>query len=258
MEKITSKSNNLIKHTKKLFTSHKDRDLFSQFALEGARLCFDALDSDCGADILLLTENAAQKYSDKCDRLINGFERSYFISSELASYLSETKNPQGVFAVCSRRENNFYLQTGKKYIALDKIQDPSNLGAVIRTAEALGIDGAVFSGCCDLYNPKVLRASMGGALRLPVLLCDDLAREIKKFRSLGFSVYAAVPDHSATDIKNITFKGSDICVIGNEGNGVSEEVKKACSGLLTINMLGRAESLNASVAAAIVMWEMLS
>ncbi len=257
MEKITSKSNNLIKHTKKLFTSHKDRARFSQLALEGARLCFDALNSDCGADILLLTEDAAQKYPEKCRRLINGFKKAYFISSELASYLSETKNPQGVFAVCSQRKIDFYPENGKKYIALDKIQDPANLGAVIRTAEALGIDGAVFSGCCDLYNPKVLRASMGGALRLPVLIVDDLAAEINKLKTRGFSVYAAVPDSSAADIKTIEFNGSDICVIGNEGNGVSDEVKKACSGFLTINMLGRAESLNASVAAAIVMWEML-
>ena len=98
---------------------------------------------------------------------------------------------------------------------------------------------------------------MGGALRLPVLIVDDLAAEINKLKTRGFSVYAAVPDSSAADIKTIEFNGSDICVIGNEGNGVSDEVKKACSGFLTINMLGRAESLNASVAAAIVMWEML-
>lgn len=257
MEKITSKSNNLIKHTKKLFTSHKYRAENSQFALEGARLCFDALNSECGNDILFVTESAAQKYSDKCSQIVSGFDKAIYISDELAAYLSETKNPQGVFAVCSQRTGSFYPEKGKKYIALDKIQDPANLGAIIRTAEALGVDGAVFSGCCDLYNPKVLRSSMGGALRLPIMLCEDLENEILKLNSLGFNSYAAVPDSSAADIKDISFNGSDICVIGNEGNGVSNEVKEACSGLVTINMLGRAESLNASVAAAIVMWEML-
>lgn len=257
MEKITSKSNNVIKHTKKLFTSHKDRVKFSQFALEGARLCFDALNSECGADILLLTQNACEKYCEKCAALEKAFKKSYLISDDLAAYLSETKNPQGVFAVCSKRKDDFYPEVGKKYIALDKIQDPSNLGAIIRTAEALGIDGAVLGGCCDIYNPKVLRASMGGVFRLPILICDDLAANIKNLKALGFSVYAAVPDSTATDIKNIEFSGSNVCVIGNEGNGVSDQVKDSCSGLLTINMLGRAESLNASVAAAIVMWEML-
>ena len=258
MEKITSRSNNLIKHTKKLFTSHKERALSSQFALEGARLCFDAFHSECGADLLLLTEDAARKYPEKCTQLIDGFEKTVWITGELASYLSETKNPQGVFVVCSPRKNVFYPEKGKKYIALDQIQDPSNLGAVIRTAEALGIDGALLSGCCDLYNPKVLRASMGGAMRLPVLLCEDLALEITNLRAQGFHAYASVPDRSAENIKHIAFNGSDICVIGNEGNGVSQAVKQACTGLLTIHMLGRAESLNASVAAAIIMWEMLS
>lgn len=257
MEKITSRSNHFIKHIKKLFTSHKERAQNAQFALEGARLCFDALYSDCSCETLLLTESAMQKYPEKCEALISGFGQALLITDQLSEYLAETVNPQGVFAVCGMRKNHFYPQIGKKYIALDRIQDPANLGAVIRTAEALGIDGAVLGGCCDLYNPKVLRASMGGALRLPVFTCTDLTPHINELNSQGFKTYAAVPDASAQDIKNINFNGSVLCVIGNEGNGVSQQVKEVCAGLLTINMLGRAESLNASVAAAIVMWEML-
>lgn len=258
MEKITSRSNSLIKHMKKLFTSRRARTENSQFALEGARLCFDALNSDCDPLVLLITENAYEKYKDKCLLLEKAFKRSFFISEDIAAYLGETKTPQGVFAVCSKRKNNFLPETGKKYIALDQIQDPSNLGAIIRSAEALGIDGALLCGCCDIYNPKALRASMGGVLRFPVLICDDLAEKIKELKKQGFSALATVPDPNACDIKAIDFSGSDICVIGNEGNGVSDEVKNACDGLVTINMLGRAESLNASAAAAIVMWEMLS
>lgn len=257
MEKITSRSNHFIKHIKKLFTSHKYRAGCSQFALEGARLCFDALNSDCGCNTLLLTDTAMQKYPEKCAALADGFEKSFLITDALSEYLAQTVNPQGVFAVCTARENHFYPQIGKKYIALDRLQDPSNLGAVIRTAEALGIDGAVLGSCCELYNPKVLRASMGGALRLPVFVCSDLAAQLRQFNSLGFKTYAAVPDPSARDIAGIRFSGSEICVIGNEGSGVSQEVKEACAERLTINMQGRAESLNASVAAAIVMWEML-
>ena len=128
--------------------------------------------------------------------------------------------------------------------------------AIVRTAEALGINGALLHNCCDVYNPKALRASMGGMLRLPFMQSENLAEDIKKYKSQGFSVYAAVPDASAQDITKIEFHGSDICVIGNEGNGVSGEVLAECAPL-TINMLGRAESLNASVAGTIVMWEML-
>lgn len=257
MEKITSKSNTLIKHVKKLFTSRRARTDNSQFALEGARLCFDALNSNCEAVALLITESAYEKYNDKCRALAESFAKSYFITQEISQYLAQTQNPQGVFAVCKPPENDFVPEAGKKYIALDEVQDPANLGAVIRSAEALGIDGAFLHRCCDIYNPKVLRASMGGALRFPVKICDDLALEITRLKECGFSAYAAVPDADAADIKGTAFSGSDICVIGNEGNGVSDKVKAACSGLVTINMRGRAESLNAAAAAAIVMWEML-
>ena len=257
MEKITSRSNSLIKHIKKLFTSRRARTENAQFALEGARLCFDALNSDCQPLVLLLTEAAYEKYEDKCRALVPSFQNAYFISEDISAYLGDTKTPQGVFAICSQRKKDFSPQKGKKYIALDQIQDPSNLGAVIRSAEALGIDGALLCGCCDIYNPKVLRASMGGVLRFPVMICSDLAAEITGLKSDGFSTSAAVPDSNATDIKTVGFSGSDVCVIGNEGNGVSNAVKNACDQLVTINMLGRAESLNASAAAAIVMWEML-
>lgn len=256
MEKITSKSNNLIKEVKKLFTSRKFRNENQKFVLEGVRLCFDVTESDCVPCTLLLTEAAAEKYGDKCAALIDYFPKAYFITDEIAQKISDTQSSQGVFAVCKMRSTKGSLEPGKKYIALDQIQDPANLGAIVRTAEALGINGALLHNCCDVYNPKALRASMGGMLRLPFMQSENLAEDIKKYKSQGFSVYAAVPDASAQDITKIEFHGSDICVIGNEGNGVSGEVLAECAPL-TINMLGRAESLNASVAGTIVMWEML-
>ncbi len=256
MEKITSKSNNLIKEVKKLFTSRRHRMQNQKFVLEGARLCFDVTESDCKPCTLLLTEAAAEKYGDKCTALIDYFPKAYFITDEIAHKISDTQSSQGVFAVCEMRGDEFVPELGKKYIALDQIQDPANLGAIVRTAEALGINGAVLYNCCDVYNPKALRASMGGMLRLPFVQSENLAADIRKYKKAGFSVYAAVPDSSAKDITKTEFRGSDICIIGNEGNGVSDEVLAECT-QLTVNMLGRAESLNASVAGTIVMWEML-
>ncbi len=256
MEKITSKSNNSIKEVKKLFTSRRHRIQNQKFVLEGARLCFDVTESDCKPCMLLLTEAAAEKYGNKCAALIDYFPKVYFITDEIAQKISDTQSSQGVFAVCEMRSGEFVPEVGKKYIALDQIQDPANLGAIVRTAEALGINGALLYNCCDVYNPKALRASMGGMLRLPFAQSGNLAADIRKYKAAGFSVYAAVPDSSAKDITEIKFRGSDICVIGNEGNGVSGEVLAECAPL-TINMLGRAESLNASVAGTIVMWEML-
>ena len=257
MEKITSKNNDLIKYAKKLFTSRKARERERKFVLEGARLSFDVLNSPCKADTFLITEKAAQRYAAQFEKMIKTANSAYFISEEAAEKLGETENTQGVFCICEIPGESNLIEKGKKYIALDSLQDPANLGAIIRTAEALGIDGAICHNCCDIYNPKALRASMGSILRLPVILSDDLVDDIEKAKALGFAVFATVPSREAEDITEIDFPDSSICIIGNEGSGISEAVKSAATQLVTINMLGRAESLNASMAGAITMWEML-
>lgn len=257
MEKITSRNNDLIKNVKKLFTSRRERTRQGKFVLEGARLSFDVLNSFYEADVFLITEKAAEKYKKQFEDMIKIAGSAYFISEDVADKLSETENTQGVFCVCSMPEATSGISVNKKYIALDNLQDPSNLGAIIRTAEALGIDGAVCCNCCDIYNPKALRASMGSILRLPVIISDNLVSDIEKAKKMGFEVFATVPDKNAKDITKISFPKSSISIIGNEGNGISDEVKAAATKLVTINMLGRAESLNASMAGAITMWEML-
>lgn len=257
MEKITSRSNDLIKYVKKLSASRKARMQEGRFVLEGARLSFDVLNSFYQPDIFLITEKAAEKYKKQFDDMIKIAGSAYLISEEVADKLAETENTQGVFCVCNIPNSNNQLLLNKKYVALDNLQDPSNLGAIIRTAEALGINGAICHNCCDIHNPKALRASMGSILRLPVILSDNLASDIEIAKSKGFSFYAAVPDSNAEDITEIDFSASSVIIIGNEGNGISEPVKAAANKLVTINMLGRAESLNASMAGAIAMWEML-
>jgi len=257
MEKITSKSNELVKNIKKLFTSRKARLENNQFVLEGARLCFDVFNSDYTVDCFLVTEKAFEKYESQCNKMIEKADKAFFISNDVAFKLSDTENTQGIFAVCEIQNNNFKIEKNKKYVALDSLQDPSNLGAIIRTAEALGIDGAICFNCCDIYNPKALRASMGSILRLPVLISENLCSDIEKLKKSGFSVYAAVPDSSAKDITEVEFNKASVMIIGNEGNGISEPVKACSTELITINMLGRAESLNASMAGAISMWEMI-
>ncbi len=257
MEKITSKSNNLIKETAKLFTSRKARYENHQFALEGARLCFDAINSGYAPEMLFFTEELQSKYPAEIEKAVAASKRAALISSEVSAKLSETQTPQGVFAVCAMKPFAERAEQGKKYIALDNLQDPANLGAILRTAEALGIGGAILYNCCDAYNPKALRAAMGSSLRLPMIISDNLVRDITELKANGFSVFATVPDRDAQDITKISFPASSVCVIGNEGNGISDEVKAASGNLVTINMLGRAESLNASMAGAIAMWEML-
>lgn len=257
MEKITGKNNDLIKGIKKLTASSKARREENSFVLEGARLTFDVLNSFCDVKLFLVTQCAYDKYTELCDKMISLSQKSYLISQEVAQRLGETENTQGVFAVCSLKQDGFEIKPGGKYIALDNVQDPGNLGAVIRTAEALGIDGVVLGGGCDPYNPKVLRASMGSVLRINTLQTKKLADCIGRFKEKGLNVYATVPDETAKSISDIDFSKGAVCIIGNEANGVSEEIASMADDSITIKMSGNAESLNASVAAAITMWEML-
>ncbi len=257
MEKITGKNNEIVKGIKKLFTSSKERRAKGLFVLEGARLVFDALNSSYEVETFLISENAFEKYKDESLQMKEKSKYSYFISNDIAQKLSETKSTQGVFAVCRMKNDGVSLEPDKKYIALDNVQDPGNLGTIIRTSEALGIDGVLVGGGCDIYNPKVLRASMGSVLRANVYESDSLIPLLEKAKKLGIKIYATSPDGSAKKITEVDFGKSAICVIGNEANGVSDEVFKISDEKITIPMLGRAESLNASVASSITMWEML-
>lgn len=145
---------------------------------------------------------------------------------------------------------------GNKIIALDNVQDPSNVGAIIRTAEALGIDCIIAYKCCDIFNSKALRASMGSILRMNVVDIDNLVDTLSSLKE-KYRIYSTVPDSTAVNITTLDFSKPSICVIGNEANGVEDNIKNISHSLVTIPMRGRAESLNASVAASLTMWEML-
>lgn len=256
MEKITSKTNKIVKETAKLFSSAKYRNEQGLFVLEGARLCSDILNSSCELVKLLVTENFNVKNATLVNSLSVISASSYLITDEIADKICSTVNPQGIFAVCKIKKEVYRVEPDKKYIALENVQDPGNLGAVARTAEALGIDGLIISGGCDIYNPKALRASMGSLLRIKVIFCDNLSVFLKELNG-EIKIYAAVPYSYAKDIRKCDFSKGAICIIGNEANGVTDEVKETADSLITIKMLGLAESLNASTAASITMWEML-
>ncbi len=182
------------------------------------------------------------------------------MSEEIAEKLSDTNNNQGVFCVCKmldKKTNIGKIKYNGKYIALEDVSNPSNFGSVVRTAEAVGLDGVIVCGGCDIYNPKSLRASMGSLFRLDIAVTDNLSRLICELRENGMKVYAGVPDSAAVKITEADMSEGVACVIGNEGNGITEEVKAASTELVTIPMKGRAESLNAASAASIMIWEMM-
>ncbi|MBQ8228391.1 MAG: RNA methyltransferase [Clostridia bacterium] len=260
MENITSKNNEKIKSAVAVRDSASQRKKSGKFFVEGARLCGDAAIS--GGDILqfFFTEKAKDKFSDFYKKIISVAEESYCISDDVSRKLSDTQSPQGMFCVCRIDDKNLSadkINPYGKYILLENVQDPSNLGAVARTAEAMGIDGLIVNGGCDIYNPKALRACMGAFFRLNIIESDDILPFIKSVQGNGIKVFASTPDGQAEKITQVNFSGGVICIVGNEGNGVTPETMAAADAKITIPMQGRAESLNASTAAAILIWEMV-
>lgn len=259
LETIISKSNEKIKSAIRLRDSAKARREEGLFFLEGARLCADALGSTKAVRVFY-TKKAEEKYPDEVAALTRGSDESYIISDEVAQRLSDTFSPQGIFSVCKTLDKMYYIDkiyNNCKLIALENIQDPANLGAIARTAEALGIGGAVLCGCCDIYNPKAQRAAMGSLLRLPIAVVEDMPQVVEDFASRGYTTLASTPCSDAQDITKTDLGKKTLCVIGNEGNGVSSQTMSACGGRVVVPMQGRAESLNASMAAAIIMWELM-
>ena len=258
VSKIESVQNEKIKNATKLAQSSKARNEQQLFFLEGLRLCGDVLNSSAEVDSVFFTVSCFEKNPEVIQKLCARASHAFEVSAAVFKKLTQTQTPQGVCCLVrfeARRDVGTLLLSGR-YIALENIQDPANLGAICRTAEALGVTGAVLCHCCDVYNPKTLRASMGSILRLPLYPCDDLPSLLLNLQHQGMRTYATTPDASAAKITECSMSGGTILVIGNEGNGVSEQTLAVCEAL-TIPMLGRAESLNASMAAAIAMWEMM-
>lgn len=253
---IESKENSLIKLISNLQNSAKARRENSLFVLEGLRICKDAAENGIRFDKLIITETAFQKYNDDVEIFANISDECVKIPDALFKKISDTQSPQGVLAVAAIPQNDTAkIKSQGRYVALENVADPSNLGAVSRTAEALGVSGIILSSNgCDPYSPKSLRASMGTLLRMPLIILDDFSKEIS---SLGLKVYSCVVDKKAKKITDTVFSDGSVIVIGNEANGITEDTKKVSNELITIQMKGSAESLNASVAAAISIWEMM-
>lgn len=259
MISITSRDNPQVKRFCRLRDKSRERRESGLLALEGARLCADAADNGLTVETLFVTEQALAQYP-VIARLSESTKQVLLVSDAVATLMAETEHPQGVFAVVACPPDSLdpeALDVTGRYLVLEGVRDPGNLGTIVRTAEAFGVDGLLLSAdCCDLYSPKVLRAAMGGTLRLPTAVVTDLPAAIVKWRAQGLTPFACVADASAEPLTAVRLGAGCMPVIGNEGNGLTAEAIAACGRSLTIPMAGRAESLNAAVAACIVMWEL--
>lgn len=258
MNRIDSVNNEKIKYAVKIASSSSKRKEDGVFFLEGLRLCRDAALTGVKIRMAFITDKAFEKNNDDAGFICEKADEAYLVSVAVANKMSLTENSQGFYCLCeySGVLSEKDIDEKGKYIALENVRDPSNLGAICRTAEALGINGVILSGCCDRYSPKSQRAAMGSLLRLPVIESENLPETLLKLRNRGMKLYATTPDENAAVITKSDMTGGVVSVIGNEANGVTDETFLVCE-KLTIPMKGRAESLNASMAAAITMWEMM-
>lgn len=252
---ITSKQNNIIKYTKSL-QQKNIRDKEGRFFVEGYRIVKDAIDSDFDIEYIIFNENmtndAEKLFSEIKDKLTY-----YIVSDGVFSDISDTKTPQGVLAVVNKKEyslKDIIDKSNGMMVLLENIQDPGNMGTIIRTSDAAGADGIIGSkGSVDIYNPKVLRSTMGSIFHLPVVMVENFLECIDMLKSDQYNIFASHLKGSLNHFQ-ADMKGKVGIIIGNEANGISDEVSEKCM-LIKIPMMGRAESLNASVSAGILIYE---
>jgi len=246
--KIESSSNNIYKNTKKLFGKN-GRKKSSCFIIEGERIVCDAYKNGAQFEYIIISEKR-----ELPPELTN--VKTYVVTEKLFDDLKETVNSQGILAVVKCPENNFAdvdLSGSGCYLYLDSVADPGNMGTILRSADAFGIDGVILSkGCVDVYNPKVIRSTMSGIFNVKLFFDDG--NYLEEFKNNGYKIIGTFP---LGEIASSEFDYSDKCVIvmGNEANGISQEVERICDSKLTIPMTGGAESLNVSVACGIILYE---
>ncbi|MBM6613309.1 RNA methyltransferase [Desemzia sp. RIT804] len=250
MERILSKKNDRVKKWKKLHTK-KGRDLSGLYLIEGFHLIAEAMEHDISIQEFLISERLNDETIEQYPQ-----EKVVIISKEIADYLSDTESPQGVFAVIEKEIPVKPTSFTKPYLLLDNVQDPGNVGTMIRTADAAGYGGVVLGkGTVDLYNSKVLRSTQGGHFHFPVYE-DDLFKWFTDFKSNGFPIYGTELNEDAASYREIKAPEVYGLVMGNEGKGMDKELLKQTTKNLYIPITGQAESLNVAVAAGILMFSL--
>ena len=254
---ITSKDNPVIKLYQKLSDSKKERLQYGLFVLEGLRIVEDALREEARVSHLILTKQAFDRFGDEFLQADLRDTKTLVISNELGNRIASTSTTQGVFAICGIPEEKapVFADNGR-YVVLFGLQDPGNVGMIIRTADALGIDGIFMCGSCDLYSPKVIRSTMGSVFRENIYIIGSEDELFEVLKSGGVTTSAAVIDTDAEKVTECGFTGRQAVFIGNEGNGLPAEVSGRCDRRVTIPMNGTINSLNAAMAAGILMWEL--
>jgi len=260
MQAISSKDNRIVKEAASLLEK-KYRDELNLFLLEGPNIVKEAMEEG-GRVRFIFT--LAGSYSEEIEEIVSKAEDKnlavYELSSEAFAKVTQTNTPQSIVAVMEKRqmeEDEFFKAVGNKnVVVLDRLQDPGNVGTIIRTAEAMGFGGlVVIKGSADVYQPKVVRSAAGSLLRFPIYFAENSSDVVSLFERHKLRLYATAMN-AKTSIFDADLKNSAGIVIGNEGNGVSKELLTSAD-TLSIPMEGKTESMNAAISAAMIMYESL-
>lgn len=257
---ITSISNPRVRQVIQWQTRSRERRRDKVFVVEGPKMYLEApgqLLREVYVSEGFLARTMQKQFPDRLSERLShtGYE---IVADEVFARMSDTQAPQGILAVVAQPEyelNQFLTQRNPLLVVLENLQDPGNLGTILRTGEGAGITGVIMSaGTVDIFNPKVIRSTMGSIYRVPFLYEADLLQTLGQLHAAGVQTYAA---HLRGDIyyDSFSFREPTAFLIGNEGNGLTEALSDAASSYLKIPMEGELESLNAAVAASLLMYE---
>ncbi|MBR2763002.1 MAG: RNA methyltransferase [Lactococcus sp.] len=242
MEIITSKDNTRVKNANKLY---KKKNRTNSYLIEGQHLYEEALKSGADFKQIFVTE----KFADTPDATL--------ISDEVMNFLSDAETPQGIIAEVSLEASSLKPEQLNKLLILENVQDPGNVGTMIRTADAAGFDGVILTaGSADIYSPKVLRTMQGSHFHLPIFRENDALALYQRLKTQGTTVIATTLSETSVDYRTVSQPEKFAFIMGNEGAGITPETSVTADILAHINMPGQAESLNVAVAAGIMIFSL--
>ncbi len=255
MQTITSKDNELIKHIRKL-KDKKYRDESNEYVVEGVKLVEEAVKENAKIKQIIVCEDTTRTYEIPTHIMLEIAKYECIsVSDKIFNIITQVTNPQGIMAIIEKNAQNAKIDyTQDIIVVLDDVQDPGNLGTILRTVDSIGLNQIIVSkGTADAFNSKVVRSTMGAIFRIKIIEVENLTQAIKEMRKHHFKLMVTSLQ-TKNSIYDIDFY-KKIIVIGNEANGVSKEIQDMADEKAKIPMLGRTESLNASVAAGVVMYE---
>lgn len=255
MNIISSKENELIKNIKKL-KEKKYRDKNKQYIIEGIKLIKEAIEEKANIQKIVICDNCLNTgvIPKQLMYEIAKYDCIY-VTENIFNTITDVNTPQGILAVIKITNTETEIDYSQDIIvALDDIQDPGNLGTILRTVDSIGLNQILVSkGTADSYNPKVIRSTMGAIFRVKIIECEDLERTLKEIKKNKFELIVTSLQ-TKNSIYDINYN-KKVIVIGNEANGVKKSIQNIADIKVKINMLGKTESLNASVATGIVLYE---